>query len=93
MFSLGLNNAELARDSDCTPTAVGNYVGGRVPRADHLQRIARRLGVSMEWLLTGKDPPASPVKDNTAAQRVDDLETKMESARRTLELLLKKLQD
>ena len=52
---LGWSQAELARRLNISPSAVGMYEQGRrEPSADMLVAIARVLGVSTEFLLTGR---------------------------------------
>ena len=50
----GLSQAELAQRIRVSPSAVGMYEQGRrEPSADMLVQIARVLGVSVDYLLTG----------------------------------------
>jgi transcriptional regulator with XRE-family HTH domain len=77
-----LNDAQLARAVGCTPTAIGNYKNGRVPRAEELYRIARFFSVSMESLLTGTAQPSADdgswkLRALTAEQRTEDLKSAM----------------
>ena len=52
--SAGWNQAELARRLQISPSAVGMYEQGRrEPSADLLVAMARVLGVSVDYLLTG----------------------------------------
>ena len=37
---------------------------GNFPRADEAYRIAKELGVTVEFLLTGKEPPKAPACSN-----------------------------
>lgn len=50
----GISKSQLAEKVGVSPTAIGNYCTGRIPKADELLRIARTFNVSMEWLLTGE---------------------------------------
>ena len=57
----GWNQSELASRLQISPSAVGMYEQGRrEPSADTLVAMARVLGVSVDYLLTG-----SPVKEET----------------------------
>lgn len=57
------SKAQLARELEVSNAHVANWLGGQMPRAEHLLTIARRFGVTMEWLLTGHGPsPAVPVR-------------------------------
>ena len=51
----GWSQAELARRLNISPSAVGMYEQGRrEPPVDILASLSRRLGVSMDYLLTGR---------------------------------------
>jgi transcriptional regulator with XRE-family HTH domain len=81
----GLDNTQVAQAINVTPTAIGNYRKGRVPRAEELFNLARFFGVSMESLLMGT---AKPAKDDaswkmralSAEQKIDALKTAVTSA-------------
>ena len=50
----GLSQAELARQLQCSASAVGMYEQGRrEPPSDLLVQMARLFGVSTDYLLTG----------------------------------------
>ena len=52
---LGWSQAELARRLNISPSAVGMYEQGRrEPPVDILVSLSRVLGVSMDYLLTGR---------------------------------------
>lgn len=52
---LGWSQAELARRLNISPSAVGMYEQGRrEPSVDMLVSLSRTLGVSMDFLLTGR---------------------------------------
>lgn len=59
----GYKPADLARAADVSGVAAGKWIHGESqPKAGKLKLIARFLGVSDDWLLTGKE--ASPRLDN-----------------------------
>lgn len=61
----GLNQAELAKQLQISPSAVGMYEQGRrEPSADTLVAIARLFQVSLDYLLTGsaQDPEAEQLE-------------------------------
>jgi len=61
--SRGLSQAELARRLGISPSAMGMYEQGRrEPSAQTLVDLARELGVSTDFLLTGQ---ASAAKDDS----------------------------
>ena len=52
---LGWSQAELARRLNISPSAVGMYEQGRrEPPVDILVSLSRSLGVSMDYLVTGR---------------------------------------
>ena len=61
MRETGWKGIDLAAAAEVTPTSVSRYLAAKAePRSAELLRIARALGVSMEWLLAGVEPFASP---------------------------------
>lgn len=46
---------EIAASAGVGESAMVNYKKGRIPRAEELFRLSKVLGVSMEWLLIGKE--------------------------------------
>lgn len=51
----GMSQAELARQLQCSPSAVGMYEQGRrEPSMDLLVRISQLFSVSTDYLLTGR---------------------------------------
>ncbi len=53
---LGLLDKEVAAKAGITKRAIDTYVGARgcMPSADVAVRLAKVLGVSVEWLVTGE---------------------------------------
>ena len=53
----GLLDKEVAARADITKRAIDSYVGARgcMPSADVAVRLARVLGCSVEYLVTGRD--------------------------------------
>jgi transcriptional regulator with XRE-family HTH domain len=52
---LGLKRYEFAERLGVTRATQGNWEMGQMPRADLLDKLARSGGVSVEWLLHGRD--------------------------------------
>ena len=53
----GLRQAELAALLNISPSAVGMYEQGRrLPSLNMVVRLSRTFSVSVDYLLTGKDP-------------------------------------
>lgn len=61
---LGLHDKEVAAKAGITKRAIDTYVGARacMPAADVAVSLAKVLGVSVEWLVTGENE-ASTDKD------------------------------
>ena len=53
----GMRQAELAKILYISPSAVGMYEQGRrLPSLSMVIRLSQTFGVSVDYLLTGKDP-------------------------------------
>lgn len=58
MAEKGILKVSLAKAAGVAPAAIGRYVEeGRIPEAPILLKIAHAFQVSVEYLLTGKNPP------------------------------------
>ena len=68
-----LKQADIARSTGVSTAAVTKWLNGdNVPKSANLQSIARLLGVSAQWLLTGKADPAHvipPILDDGLPNR------------------------
>ncbi|MCE1001854.1 helix-turn-helix domain-containing protein [Pseudomonas sp. NMI1173_11] len=54
--ALNLNQSELARSLAVTPQAVQSWESGKSrPKGDRLERLASKLGKSVDWVLTGRE--------------------------------------
>lgn len=61
MRERGWKGVDLAEAAEVTPTSVSRYLAGKAePRAAELLRLAKALGTSMEFLLSGEDRPNKP---------------------------------
>jgi phage repressor protein C with HTH and peptisase S24 domain len=58
MKAKGMNQPRLAAASGVAQGLISKYVNGRLPETDKLSSLANALGVTMNWLWTGHDPPA-----------------------------------
>jgi transcriptional regulator with XRE-family HTH domain len=65
---LGMSQAQFAKELGVTKLSVVRYEAGQLPRVAVLDRIARRAGVSMNWLLHGSDEQSPPVSKLTPAE-------------------------
>ena len=52
----GETQSGFAQRLGTTQASISRYINGRHPDRETLIRIARRTGVSLDWLLTGKGP-------------------------------------
>lgn len=68
----GFKVADLARAAKVSPVAAGKwYHGTSQPKAQNLKDIARFLGVTDDWLLTGSD--SATLKKSTDGQQITDV--------------------
>ncbi len=51
----GLKQKDIAADLGLSKNAITNYINGRLPRTDKLQQLADYLGVTTDFLLTGRE--------------------------------------
>lgn len=78
--------AQMGEHVGLTGAAWQRYEEGRVPRGDLLQQIADACGVTVAWILTGKealivsDPPAPYGLGRSEAAIVRELEALLEVA-------------
>ena len=59
---LGLKRYEFAERLGVTRATQGNWEMGQMPRADLLDKLARSGGVSVEWLLHGRDSGGNKIR-------------------------------
>lgn len=58
----GMSQNDLARDLGLAPQTISSWkTRGTIPAADMAIRIAEKLNVSVEYLVTGKKPPSQDV--------------------------------
>lgn len=72
------NKSDVARDVGVHPVTMSRWLKDRVPDAVTAMRLATRLGVRLNWLLTGDGPMTDNghpiVRDATKAQGQEDEE-------------------
>lgn len=51
-----ITNTEITRLAEISKNNIGNYKNGQIPNATILYKLSQIFGVSMEYLLTGKEP-------------------------------------
>lgn len=70
-----LNNKEIAAKLGVVPSAVQNYLGGRMPDGSTLLRISQLTGCDIHWLLTGENShdvnqqPVEPISLDSVFER------------------------
>ncbi len=71
----GTTQKDLAEKIGISKTSISNYANGRIPEVPILYEITDFLGVTMEWLLTGKEPGASEcdLLDDLTEEEKDEL--------------------
>lgn len=62
--SRGVTPYRVCKETKITTATISNWKAGRyVPKADKMQKIADYFGVSLEYLMTGKENPE--IKDSS----------------------------
>jgi transcriptional regulator with XRE-family HTH domain len=84
MDAQNINQPRLASEVGLAQSAIYNYRNGRIPKAIELLKLARFFGVTMEFLLTGKQLDPS-------TRRLPDADEIRREERRRLAGRLKKL--
>ena len=63
MIERGVTNADIARATGKSTAAVSKWVTGQnIPKGESMDFIARILGVSSSWLLTGNHPAPQMIR-------------------------------
>lgn len=57
---LGLGQQALATKVGVSLTTIQNYEGGKFPKGEHAVSLAKALGCTIDWLLTGEGPVYDP---------------------------------
>lgn len=55
MKSRNISNSELTKALELNKNAIGNYKNGQIPNASILYELSNFLGISMEYLISGKE--------------------------------------
>lgn len=55
MEGRNLNNVQLGQEIGVSHVTIGNFLGGQLPKSEHLFALAEHFGVSMEELLGGRE--------------------------------------
>lgn len=73
----GLKNADVARATKISNMTLSDWKNGKsVPKQDKLMKIAEYFGVSLEYLMTGKDSRLSAEDALLDVQISEDIELK-----------------
>jgi transcriptional regulator with XRE-family HTH domain len=70
----GINASRLAREAEVTPTAVWNWEQNQIaPRYATLTKVAAFLGVTEEFLRTGRDPETKSTEQANSSPSVSEM--------------------
>ncbi|HEY2179657.1 MAG TPA: S24 family peptidase [Caulobacteraceae bacterium] len=85
----GRSAAEVARAVGLASTTMDGYLKGAVPAADRAFAIARELGVSAEWLITGEGArrPSESDSDWLVVPRYDLLAFEPDATQEPVEMM------
>jgi DNA-binding XRE family transcriptional regulator len=76
-----INKAKAGKAAGLSPTTISNYIAkGSIPRADIAMKMARALGVPLEWFVDdsqGWPPPSGPNASMTTEQLAGELGRRM----------------
>jgi len=86
-----MTKAQLAELVGVSPTAIGNYCNGRIPKADELYRICKVFGISMETMLTGELGPRSDAAAGVWKHKAETAEQKLQAIKAAMRTWLEKI--
>lgn len=52
----GISNAKLTELAEISKNNISNYKNGQIPNATTLYKLSQILGISMEYIIAGKEP-------------------------------------
>ncbi len=96
-----LNNKTLGEAVNLSHVTIGNYVAGQFPKSEHAVALARVLGTTTDFLLTGvmnvtsdeavreEAPPYRTNQVTSALEQIAAIEAQLSVLRRTVETLRK----
>lgn len=64
MKKAGFSNKDITKELNLSKNAIGNYKNNQLPNVSILYKLSQKLGVSMEWLLTGKEGETEKLTEN-----------------------------
>lgn len=82
-----MNQKTLSALAGVGQGTISKYLKGQEPKSAELCRISLALGVSMDYLYSGRNKPADPL----ANPRAEAAEQKLEAVKSGLRALLEKL--
>lgn len=91
---LGLSRADMCRFTGISESTIRNWIRGTSPQAEMLFKVARFLNVSLEYLITGENPPPKTEKviknyDSDISEIVELLELLPEGEREEVKEIIK----
>lgn len=76
----GVSSYEVAKKSGVTQTALSNWKSGRsTPKVETMKKIADYFGVTVDYLMTGKDdimvqePQMKSISERDIAKKIDEI--------------------
>lgn len=70
----GVTSYQIAKDLGFSPATLSDWKHGRtIPKADKMQMIADYLGVTLEYLMTGKEPEEKGAEDFALLKKIHSL--------------------
>lgn len=83
--SKGLKPSDVAKGTDLSSTVFSEWKKGKSqPNAEKLLKIAKFLGVSMEYLMTGEEPDLSQKDTNDISKKLEETLSLLESNQEAL---------
>ena len=78
LFKYGVTAYKVAKETGITTATLSNWKQGRyTPKQDKLQKIADYFGVSLEYLMTGKEDVAKEKAERDIKKDLDSLREKL----------------
>lgn len=87
MSSKSINQKTLSALAGVAQGTISKYLNGKEPKSAELFRIAQALGVTMDYLYSGRNKPSG----TGANPRAEVAEQKLEAVKSGLQALLEKL--
>ena len=85
LFKYGVTAYKVAKETGITTATLSNWKQGKyTPKQDKLQKIADYFGVSLEYLMTGKEDVVKEKAPELSARDERDIKKDLDSSREKL---------